>query len=349
MARPGVIAALAAGLVAVAAAVIAIVAIGGGGGAGDRMAPNRDGALTVRGDAYRYLAYVPPGLAAPAPLVVVLHGCQEPASVIAAASDFDRVAAARRFSVLYPEVDTTDTLNDGCWKGIWEPGADGAGRGDAAAIAAMVAALRARVPVDPGRIYAIGISAGAFETAVLGAAYPHLFAAIGLHSGATFGGAQPGCRVEGEPALNAAALAHEVVRAMGTAARPMPVIVIHGLEDPVIPYRCGTLALAQWLDANRLIAARAHRSAAARTRASLVRARVPGGHEYTVTSYRDALGCTVAQLWSVAGMGHTWSGGSRDAAVAQYSDPAGPSAAAAAMDFFAAWRLTAAGPVCVRR
>ena len=74
------------------------------------------------------------------PLVVVLHGCTMTANEEAAATGYDQIAAKRGFVVLYPNVDAVDRANGGCWKGLWDPGAEGRGRGDAGAIAAMTRA-----------------------------------------------------------------------------------------------------------------------------------------------------------------------------------------------------------------
>jgi poly(3-hydroxybutyrate) depolymerase len=73
-----------------------------------------------------------------------------------------------------------------------------------------------------------------------------------------------------------------------------------------------------------------------------------GGHSYIVTSYLDHQGGTVAQLWTIRGMGHAGSGGSSDAAVVEYADPGGPSAAAASAAFFLHWRLADGAAACTR-
>ena len=332
------LAAVAAVTVAVVIAVVAVTALG----STDADAPaltNHTGTLLVAGDAYRYLAYVPDGLpvGVPAPLVVVLHGCQESAAQVASASDYDAVAHQRHMIVLYPEGDAADRAFSQCWKGIWQPQAEGAGRGDAAAIVAMVDAARRRWPIDPTRVYAIGISAGAFEAAILGAVYPDRFAAIGLHSGAPYGGGQLACVTTTAHPLSAVALARLALATMGAHARVMPVFVIHGDQDPTVPYACGRAALMQWLEADDALLARAH--APALTAQMVAHGRVASGHAYTVAAYVDRNRCPVAELWTVAGMGHAWSGGSHDAAVARYSDPQGPSAASASAAFFAGWSL----------
>lgn len=262
--------------------------------------------------------------------MVVLHGCAETADQIAAASGYDAVAERDRFIVLYPEVDASDAGFSGCWKGIWEPGAEGRGRGDAGAIAGMTQAVAARWRVDLRRVYAIGISAGAFETSILGADYPDVFAAIGIHSGAAY----LGCRAPGQLATPTNDLARAALTAMDGQARVMPVIVFHGDADNTVPYACGRQALAQWLRTDELILARQHRPRPPGAAPAVRHATVPGGHAYAVSTYSDARGCALAQLWTVHGMGHYWSGGSADPSSARYSDPRGPSAAAASWAFF---------------
>ena len=296
--------------------------------------------LDAGGDVYHYGVYVPAGYraASAVPLVVVLHGCNTTADQQAAATGYDAIAERHRFVVLYPDVDRVDEAQGGCWKGLWDPQAEGRGRGDAGAIADMTRAVMARWRIDRTRVYVIGISAGAFETSILGADYPDLYAAIGIHSGAAYMGGQPGCVATNQSPADTDALARAALAAMGARARVMPVIVFHGDDDHTIPYRCGQQTLAQWLRTDDLILQQARRSSLRST--PTMQAVVPGGHAYTVASYADRFGCPAAQLWTIHGMGHYWSGGSADPASARYTDPRGPSAAASSWAFFSRWRLS---------
>jgi poly(hydroxyalkanoate) depolymerase family esterase len=300
--------------------------------------------LDAGGASYRYVVYIPAGYRADSavPLVVVLHGCNTTADQQTAASGYDAIARQHRFVVLYPDVDQADAANGHCWKGIWASGGEGRGTGDAGAIAAMTRAVMTRWRIDRTRVYAIGISAGAFETSILGAAYPDLFAAVGVHSGAAYLGGQPGCLPADQAPTGTDALAQAALSAMGPRARVMPVIVFHGEQDNTIPYQCGQQAVEQWLRTDDLIRQNQGR-AAYRSVPSVSHHVVPGGHAYTVASYTDEHGCPVVQLWTIHGMGHYWSGGSADPASARYSDPRGPSASIASWAFFSGWRLS--GPV----
>lgn len=306
--------------------------------------------LRFRRDTYRYAAYVPsgrrsgPGM----PLLVVLHGCTMTAGEEAAATGYDQIAAARGFVVLYPDVDAVDRANGGCWKGIWDPGAEGHNRGDAGAIAAMTRAVIARWRIDPSRVYAIGISAGGLETSMLGAAYPDLYAAIGIHSGAGYLAGEHGCPAR-ESANSIGAAARAALAAMGSRAGVMPVIVFHGDRDGTIPYRCGQQALAQWVATDDLVLQREHRTPLPSIHTDSSHPGVAGGHAYDVLTYAETAGCPIAQLWSIHGMGHYWSGGSADPASARYSDPLGPNASAASWAFFSHWQRSGRAAVCARR
>jgi poly(hydroxyalkanoate) depolymerase family esterase len=303
--------------------------------------------LEAGGEVYRYALYLPPGYrtASATPLVVVLHGCNMTPDQQAAASRYDAIAEQHRFAVLYPDVDAVDAANGHCWKGIWNPGAEGRGHGDAAAIAVMTSAVMTRWHIDRNRVYAIGISAGAFEASILGADYPDLYAAIGIHSGAAYMGGESGCVPGNGSPADTETLARGALAAMGPRARVMPVIVFHGDQDDLIPYHCGQQALAQWLRTDNLVLELARRPALPAT-PTISQATVPGGHAYTVASYPSGSGCPVAQLWTVHGMGHFWSGGSADPASALFSDPKGPRAAVASWAFFSRWRLSGPAARC---
>ena len=211
--------------------------------------------LVMGGSSYRYVVYVPPGYRGDSavPLVVVLHGCNTTADQQTVASGYDPLAREHRFIVVYPDVDAADSANGHCWKGIWDSCAETRGSGDAGAIAAMTRAVMAHWHIDRSRVYAIGISAGAFETSILAAAYPDLYAAVGIHSGARYMGGQPGCAPRDQAPADTGVLARAALAAMGPRARVMPVIVFHGDQDNTIPFACGQQALDQWLSTNDLI------------------------------------------------------------------------------------------------
>ena len=307
-----------------------------------------DKRLNAGGEVYHYTVYVPwnhrPGSAVP--LVVVLHGCTTTADEMAAASGYGLVADQRRFIVVYPDVSSADEARGRCWRAIWDPHAEGRGRGDAGAIASMTRAVIAHWRIDRTRVYVIGISAGAFETAILGAAYPDLYAAIGIHSGAAYMGGAQGCLVDGESPAGVNTLARSAFTVMGTHAHLMPVIAFHGDKDGTIPYRCGRQALAQWLRTDDLILEHERRVPLPAAPTGGSHAVVPDGHAYTVDSFEDLSGCPVAQFWTIHGMGHYWSGGSADPASARYTDPRGPSAASDSWAFFSRWRLSGAVESC---
>lgn len=336
-------------LIAVAACIAGAALAGGLGMSAPAPAAPAPGlrhlTLSEHGDRYGYAVYIPAGLSAgtAVPLVVVMHGCTMTAGQMAAASDYDALAARDHFIVMYPDGDPLDEMQNRCWKGLYAPNLEGRGANDAGAVADMTRAVMKSWRVDPERVYAMGISAGAFEAAILGMYYPDVYAAIGIHSGAAYMGGEPRCLPNNGGTATAGALAGAGFAAMGSRARVMPVFVIHGDADDTIPYACAAEAVSQWLGVDNLVLRHEGRPAVPESSPGVRNATVPGGHAYTVLTYDDTSGCPVAQMWTVHGMGHIWSGGTSDPASSRYSDPAGPSAAVASWAFFSRWRLS--GPV----
>ena len=103
-----------------------------------------------------------------------------------------------------------------------------------------------------------------------------------------------------------------------TPGPAVPTIVFHGDQDKVVHPSNG-----------ERVADAARRGATAG--GSVEEGRVPGGHAYTRTVYRDANGRVVVESWVVHGSGHAWSGGSEDGS---YTDPRGPDASEAMVRFF---------------
>lgn len=264
------------------------------------------------------------------PLVVVLHGCTQSAAEIARVTRMNDLADSQNFAVAYPQQSARHN-GQACWN--WFQAAHQVrGKGEPAVIAGMareVAAGRAGQRVEASAVYVCGLSAGGAMAAVLGATYPDVFRAIGVHSGLAFGSATGQDRAfeamarGGRDPIAGGRAAYE---AMGEGARPVPTIVVYGTSDNVVSSANGEQVVEQWLTTNRLAGSDGQPDEA-------VRGQVQGGHPFTRRRWHDGDGRLLQEQLAVKGMGHAWSGG---AAGAAWSDPKGPDASRAMWEFFAA-------------
>jgi poly(3-hydroxybutyrate) depolymerase len=140
--------------------------------------------------------HVPDRLPAGAPLVVALHGCGQKAALFDDESGWAGLADRLGFVLLLPQQQAANNP-DLCFN-FFEEGDNRRGRGEAASIAAMIAAARRRHGSDPQRVYVTGLSAGGAMAAVMLAAYPELFAGGAILAGLPYGCAD----TAGDPPLS---------------------------------------------------------------------------------------------------------------------------------------------------
>ena len=290
-----------------------------------------------RGSSRPYFLYTPAGLdpGISVPLVVLLHGCNQAAVDLAAATRMNEAADRHGFVVAYPQ-QTSEHNRQACWNWFL-PHHQARGAGEPAAIAAItreVLRSGSRHPVDRDRVFLAGLSAGGAMAAVVGWTYPDLFAAIGVHSGLPYATAR-----NQDEAFEAMAYggAHRdgrglaAFRAMGPRARLLPGIVVHGTSDDIVSPINGDQLAHQWLAANGL-AAPARFQAVLSQPSAVVRDHVEDGHPYTRYRWLDRQGRLVVEYLKVGGLGHAWSGGSR---TASWADCRGPDATSVMWEFFA--------------
>jgi poly(hydroxyalkanoate) depolymerase family esterase len=283
-----------------------------------------------------YFVYTPlkyqPGTAVP--LIVMLHGCTQTPADFAAGTAMNLLADQHQFIVAYPQ-QTSAGNSHGCWN-WFDPAHQTRGRGEPARIAGIVETMMqstSQWTIDRQRIYIVGFSAGAAMAVILGATYPDLFAAIGLHSGFAY---QAGRNLRdflmvsrlGGP--NPMQQRHAIHQAMGSLARVVPTIVFHGARDTLVSPINGDQLIQQWLHTTTL-ASQGRDSLAFEHPASTRTEKVPGGHTYTIYTWQNSHGTTIHEYWKIAGMGHAWSGGSSRGS---YTDSHGPNASRAMYQFF---------------
>ncbi|HVY17808.1 MAG TPA: PHB depolymerase family esterase [Rhodopila sp.] len=257
-----------------------------------------------------YKLYIPSGYRdRPVPLVVMLHGCTQTPDDFATGTRMNAAAEMRTCLVAYPAQVRSANLQR-CWN-WFNPDDQRRDGGEPSIIAGIIQAIGADYAVDRTRIYVAGLSAGGAQAAVMGQAYPDLFAAVGIHSGLACGAAHDLSSALAAMASGAAGAAQAETR------RAMPTIVFHGDADRTVNPANAASVLAQALPATRLT-----------TKARDGQA--PDGHAYTHTVTRDA-GAVIGELWQVHGGGHAWFGGDPHGS---FTDPKGPDATGEMLRFF---------------
>jgi poly(3-hydroxybutyrate) depolymerase len=150
--------------------------------------------------------------------------------------------------------------------------------------------------------------------AVMGAAYPELYAAVGVHSGLPVGAARD--LMSGLHAMKGTSKG----KRHATLRRRVPLIVVHGDQDAVVHPSNGEALFHQFTHGAK--ASEIEESGTTDT-----------GRGYTRTTALDDAGKVVAEYWVVHGAGHAWAGGSP---AGSYTDGAGPDASAEMLRFFLA-------------
>lgn len=261
------------------------------------------------GDQRDYKLYVPSNRPSAAmPLIVMLHGCTQSPDDFAAGTGMNALAEQHGFLVAYPAQPIGANPNK-CWN--WYKAEDqGRDRGEPALIAGLTRDILRDYPVDQGRIYVAGLSAGGATAAIMGAAYPDLFGAVGVHSGLAIGSAAD---------IPQAFSAMRSGSSGKLSVKTVPTIVFHGVADTTVHPRNGDAVMAQAL------------SSLGGLKGVQNKGKSAGGRSYRQTRYTDQNGRTMCEHWEIDGAGHAWAGGQSEGS---YTDPTGPSASQEMLRFF---------------
>jgi poly(hydroxyalkanoate) depolymerase family esterase len=273
-----------------------------------------------------YKLYIPSRCQGQAlPLVVMLHGCTQSPDDFAAGTRMNLIAEEQTFLVVYPD-QPSEANPAKCWN-WFRPTDQRRGQGEPSLIAGITRQVMRQYSVDSQRVYIGGLSAGAAAAAVMGATYPDLYAAIGVHSGLACGAAND--LPSAFAAMRQGGFGDSLDASHTPLIRngaPIPTIVFHGDRDTTVNPRNGDHVIARSVRTTNF-------------RKTVRRGRVPGGHAYTRTIHADPNGRAIFEHWQIHGAGHAWSGGNP---AGSFTDRRGPDATREMLRFFLEHRHTAA-------
>jgi polyhydroxybutyrate depolymerase len=232
--------------------------------------------LDSGGERRSYLLYVPERVAPSPALVLFLHGRGgSPAGIRERTrAGFDALADREGFLVAYPAA----------LHGAWNTGHRWA-RSDAddvAFLSALIDQVIAEYRVDPRRVYVTGFSNGAGMSYWLACARSDKIAALAPVAGGL-------ARVKLQPCADA-------------SKRPIPLLIIHGTADPVIPFKDGELEgnLQYWIRRN---------GCGLTPESSYLPQKRPAGTRTHILSYTGCTDGAAVKLYALEGCGHQWPGG----------------------------------------
>jgi poly(hydroxyalkanoate) depolymerase family esterase len=240
-------------------------------------------------------------------LLVMLHGCKQDPDDFAAGTAMNAHAERARLLVAYPRQPRAANAML-CWN-WFSPGDQRRDAGEPAIIAGLTRAIVAEFGLDGLPVMVAGLSAGGAMSAVMGATYPDLFTAVGIHSGLPYGAAND---------LASALAAMRGEHGLGVTAGPaVPTIVFHGDADRTVHPG----------NATRIAAAVGPGDTRRETGTSA------GGRAFRREVLTGDCGTVRLEVWMIAGADHAWSGGDP---AGTYTDPAGPDASAEMVRFMLA-------------
>lgn len=279
----------------------------------------------------RYQVHLPPQYDGTArlPVIMAIHGCGMTGygwNSMKATTQFNRLADREGFIVVYPTQRMfRSALN--CWNSA-DPREQHRHSGEPALLAGVARQVVAVYNADPAQVHVAGASSGAGAAVILAATYPDLFATVTSVAGGEYGLNQ--VNPNDPDATPPDYTARQAWAQMGDRARFVPLLVIQGDADTVVPPVVATRLVTHWTAVGDLVDDGLLNESLNLVEATTTAPSAQGRHGYTHTSITRADGTSLVESYLVQGMGHAWPGPAGDGL---YTDHAGPDASAIVWDF----------------
>ena len=279
----------------------------------------------------RYQVHLPPrhdgraGL----PVLMAIHGCGMTGygwNSMKATTQLNDLADREGFIVVYPTQRVfRSTIN--CWNSA-DPREQHRHRGEPALLAGVARQVVEDYDADPDHVHVAGASSGAGTAVILAATYPDVFATVTAVAGGEYGLNQ--VDPEDPDATPPAYTARQAWSQMGERARPVPLLVIQGEDDDVVPPLVATRLAEQWVAVHDLVDDGLLNDSLDLVERATTVPRQRDRHGFVHTALTTPEGASLIESYLVRDMGHAWPG---PAGQGLFTDRAGPDASAIAWDF----------------
>ena len=263
------------------------------------------------------------------PVIMAIHGCGMTGygwNSMKATTQFNSLADREGFIVVYPTQRMFRSAIN-CWNPD-DPREQHRYGGEPALLAGVARQVVEEYNADPGQVHVAGASSGAGAAVILAATYPDVFATATSVAGGEYGLNQ--VDPDDPDATPPEYTARQAWSQMGDRARQVPLLVIQGEEDEVVPPLVATRLVAHWTAVGDLVDDSLLNDSLNPVEETTTVPSEQGRHSYTHTTITAPDGTSLVESYLVRDMGHVWPGPAGDGA---YTDHAGPDASAIIWDF----------------
>lgn len=279
----------------------------------------------------RYQVHLPPQYddGAPLPVIMAIHGCGMSGygwNSMKSTTKFNDLADREAFIVVYPTQRAFRSVIN-CWESA-DPRQQHRHSGEPALLAGVAQQVVETYDADPDQVHVVGASSGAGAAVILATTYPDVFATVTSVAGGEYGLNQ--VDPDDPDSVPPEYTARQAWAQMGDRARQVPLLVIQGEEDDVVPPIVATRLADQWAAVGDLVDDGLLNDSPDLTETTTTVPAEPGRHAYTHTILTAPDGTSAVESYLIEEMGHVWPGPKGDGL---FTDHAGPDASAIAWDF----------------
>ncbi|WJL96626.1 PHB depolymerase family esterase [Microbacterium sp. ET2] len=263
------------------------------------------------------------------PVMMALHGCGMTGfgwNSMKETTQFNTLADREGFIVVYPtQRPFESTIN--CWNSA-DPRNQVRGSGEPALLAGVAREVVATYAADPERVHVSGASSGAGAAVILAATYPDVFATATSVAGGEYGLNQ--VDPDDPDSTPPTATARQAWAQMGDRARPLPMLVVQGGEDDVVPTLVGERLVDHWLAVHDLIDDGLLNDSLGLVDETVVHPPADDRYAYEHTTMTTPEGRVVIEYVFADRLAHAWS---HPDGSGLFTDTAGPDVTRIAWDF----------------